>query len=127
MCQSPPSCLRILNRMHELVPSAVLLAGEVLIDGEDAEADPASSWTLRASAWCSRSRRSVPRDVDLRQRAGGSSSSPAPRADRDRRDYLVGDCLTKADSGRGEGSPSRPGRWTVRRPATAMYPRDPSR
>ena len=48
--------LRILNRMHELVPSAAL-AGEVLLDGEDIY-DPHSGSSTRAarSAWSSRSR-----------------------------------------------------------------------
>ena len=49
--------LRLLNRMHELVPSASL-AGEVLLDGEDIYR-PGSAGPARcacASAWCSRSR-----------------------------------------------------------------------
>ena len=48
--------LRILNRMHELVPSASL-AGEVLLDGEDIYAPAAGSpRPAGGSAWCSRSR-----------------------------------------------------------------------
>lgn len=87
--------LRILNRMHELVPSASL-AGEVLIDGEDIY-DPSRKL------------------VDARKNIGMVFQKPNPfpamsiydnvlaglkltgtRADRDRRDYLVETCLTKA-------------------------------
>jgi phosphate transport system ATP-binding protein len=87
--------LRILNRMHELVPSATL-AGEVLLDGDDIyEA------TLPV--------------VEARKRIGMVFQKPNPfpamsiydnvlaglaltgiRADRDRKDYLVESCLTKA-------------------------------
>ncbi len=87
--------LRILNRMHELVPSASL-AGEVLLDGEDIY-EP----TLPV--------------VDARKRIGMVFQKPNPfpamsiydnvlaglaltgiRADRERKDYLVETCLTKA-------------------------------
>src|SRR5689334_5429961 len=46
--------LRILNRMHELVPDASL-AGRILLDGEDIY-DPARrpSTPAGASGWCSR-------------------------------------------------------------------------
>ncbi len=48
--------LRILNRMHELVPSATL-SGEVLLDGEDIYARTMRAQQVRArSAWSSRSR-----------------------------------------------------------------------
>ena len=49
--------LRILNRMHELVPGAAL-GGEVLLDGRDLY-DRGHAADRRAparSAWCSRSR-----------------------------------------------------------------------
>ncbi|QCQ18080.1 phosphate ABC transporter ATP-binding protein [Microbacterium sp. RG1] len=87
--------LRILNRMHELVPSASL-AGEVLLDGDDIY-EP----TLPV--------------VDARKRIGMVFQKPNPfpamsiydnvlaglaltgiRADRDRKDHLVETCLTKA-------------------------------
>ncbi|MGD8195925.1 phosphate ABC transporter ATP-binding protein [Herbiconiux sp. P18] len=87
--------LRILNRMHELIPSASL-AGEVLIDGEDIY-DPARKL------------------VDARKSIGMVFQKPNPfpamsiydnvlaglkltgaKADRDRKDYLVESCLTKA-------------------------------
>ncbi|WP_309736594.1 phosphate ABC transporter ATP-binding protein [Microbacterium sp. SORGH_AS_0428] len=87
--------LRILNRMHELVPSASL-AGEVLLDGADIY-EP----TLPV--------------VEARKRIGMVFQKPNPfpamsiydnvlagltltgvRADRDRRDHLVESCLTKA-------------------------------
>lgn len=87
--------LRILNRMHELVPSASL-AGEVLLDGEDIY-EP----TLPV--------------VDARKRIGMVFQKPNPfpamsiydnvlaglaltgiRADRERKDHLVETCLTKA-------------------------------
>lgn len=87
--------LRILNRMHELVPSASL-AGEVLLDGDDIY-EP----TLPV--------------VDARKRIGMVFQKPNPfpamsiydnvlaglaltgiRADRERKDYLVETCLTKA-------------------------------
>ncbi|GAA2223908.1 phosphate ABC transporter ATP-binding protein [Herbiconiux moechotypicola] len=87
--------LRILNRMHELIPSASL-AGEVLIDGVDVY-DPARKL------------------VDARKSIGMVFQKPNPfpamsiydnvlaglkltgtRADRDRKDYLVETCLTKA-------------------------------
>jgi phosphate transport system ATP-binding protein len=87
--------LRILNRMHELVPSASL-AGEVLIDDQDIyDADR--------------------KLVDARKSIGMVFQKPNPfpamsiydnvlaglkltglRADRDRRDFLVESCLTKA-------------------------------
>jgi len=87
--------LRILNRMHELVPSASL-AGEVLLDGADIY-EP----TLPV--------------VEARKRIGMVFQKPNPfpamsiydnvlagltltgvRADRDRKDHLVESCLTKA-------------------------------
>ncbi|GAB3145905.1 hypothetical protein GCM10027058_02940 [Microbacterium neimengense] len=87
--------LRILNRMHELVPSASL-AGEVLLDGDDIY-EP----TLPV--------------VEARKRIGMVFQKPNPfpamsiydnvlaglaltgiRADRERKDYLVETCLTKA-------------------------------
>ncbi len=87
--------LRILNRMHELVPSASL-AGEVLIDGEDIY-DPTR------------------RLVDARKSIGMVFQKPNPfpamsiydnvvaglkltgtRIDRDEKDWLVESCLTKA-------------------------------
>lgn len=87
--------LRILNRMHELVPSATL-AGEVLLDGGD---------IYDASLPV----------VDARKRIGMVFQKPNPfpamsiydnvlaglsltgiRADRDRKDHLVESCLTKA-------------------------------
>ena len=87
--------LRILNRMHELIPSASL-AGEVLLDGEDIyDAER--------------------RLVDARKSIGMVFQKPNPfpamsiydnviaglkltgiTADRDRRDYLVESSLTKA-------------------------------
>jgi phosphate transport system ATP-binding protein len=87
--------LRILNRMHELVPSASL-AGEVLLDGDDIYD-------------------SSRRLVDARKHIGMVFQKPNPfpamsiydnvlaglaltgtRADRDRKDFLVETCLTKA-------------------------------
>ena len=87
--------LRILNRMHELVPSATL-AGEVLLDGDDIY-----DATLPV--------------VEARKRIGMVFQKPNPfpamsiydnvlaglaltgaRADRDRKDFLVETCLTKA-------------------------------
>jgi phosphate transport system ATP-binding protein len=87
--------LRILNRMHELIPSASL-AGEVLIDGEDIY-DPTR------------------RLVEARKAIGMVFQKPNPfpamsiydnvlaglkltgtKADRDRKDHLVETCLTKA-------------------------------
>ncbi|MFI6759168.1 phosphate ABC transporter ATP-binding protein [Micromonospora sp. NPDC050417] len=87
--------LRILNRMHELIPSASL-AGEVLLDGED----------LYASAR---------RITDARRQVGMVFQKPNPfpamsiydntlaglkltgvRASRSTRDDLVEECLTKA-------------------------------
>ncbi|MBZ4488661.1 phosphate ABC transporter ATP-binding protein [Microbacterium sp. cx-55] len=87
--------LRILNRMHELVPSATL-AGEVLLDGDD---------IYDAGLPV----------VEARKRIGMVFQKPNPfpamsiydnvlaglaltgvRADRDRRDFLVETCLTKA-------------------------------
>jgi phosphate transport system ATP-binding protein len=87
--------LRILNRMHELVPSATL-AGEVLLDGDDI-------YDVSLPV------------VEARKRIGMVFQKPNPfpamsiydnvlaglaltgaRADRDRKDYLVESCLTKA-------------------------------
>jgi len=87
--------LRILNRMHELVPSASL-AGEVLLDGEDIY-DPERKL------------------VDARKHIGMVFQKPNPfpamsiydnviagltltgrRASTDEKDYLVESCLTKA-------------------------------
>ena len=87
--------LRILNRMHELVPSAAL-AGEVLLDGEDIY-DPAQAADRRPprrSAWCSRSP-----TRSRRCRSGRTSwpgcGSPAPRPSRSAKDELVESCLVK--------------------------------
>jgi phosphate transport system ATP-binding protein len=87
--------LRILNRMHELIPSASL-AGEVLIDGDDIY-DPSRKL------------------VDARKSIGMVFQKPNPfpamsiydnvlaglkltgtKADRDRKDFLVESCLIKA-------------------------------
>jgi phosphate transport system ATP-binding protein len=87
--------LRILNRMHELIPSAAL-AGEVLLDGVDIY-DVSRKLT------------------DARRQIGMVFQKPNPfpamsifdntiaglkltgtRADRDTKDYLVEECLTKA-------------------------------
>ena len=53
--------LRILNRMHEMIPSAAM-AGEVLLDGHDIY-DPGRKLTdaRRESGWSSRSRTRSPR------------------------------------------------------------------
>jgi phosphate transport system ATP-binding protein len=87
--------LRILNRMHELIPSATL-AGEVILDGSDIY-DPGR------------------RVTDARRQIGMVFQKPNPfpamsiydnvvaglrltgqRADRDTKDSLVEECLTKA-------------------------------
>ena len=66
--------LRILNRMHELIPSASL-AGEVLLDGDDIyDAVAPAHRRPPADRHGVPEAEPVPGDVDLRQRRGRASS-----------------------------------------------------
>ena len=88
--------LRILNRMHELIPSAAL-AGEVLLDGAGhlRRRTGRSPTPADRSAWCSRSR-TRSRRCRSTTTSSPASSSPAPRPTRPTKDELVETCLQKA-------------------------------
>ena len=88
--------IRILNRMHELVPSAAF-AGEVRLNGVDIYGPTQrATETRRRIGMVFQKPNPFPAMIDLRQRAGGLPSRPAPRsADPD---DLVEECLTRAGS-----------------------------
>ena len=87
--------LRILNRMHELVPSASL-AGEVLIDDQDIyEADRKLVDARKSIGMVFQKPNPFPA-MSIYDNVLAGLKLTGTRADRDRRDYLVESCLTKA-------------------------------
>ena len=88
--------LRILNRMHELVPSAAL-AGEVLLDGEDIY-DPSRRLTQarRHIGMVFQKPNPFPAMSIRDNVARRASSSPACKASASEKDELVEQSLTKA-------------------------------
>ena len=87
--------LRILNRMHELVPSAAARPARCCSTARTSTTRPASSPTPAArSAWSSRSRTRSRRCRSTRT-CWPASSSPAPRRRAPTKDELVESCLPK--------------------------------
>jgi phosphate transport system ATP-binding protein len=87
--------LRILNRMHELVPSSSL-AGEVLIDGQAIyEADRKLVDARKSIGMVFQKPNPFPA-MSIYDNVLAGLKLTGTRADRDRRDYLVESCLTKA-------------------------------
>ncbi len=87
--------LRILNRMHELVPSASL-AGEVLIDGVDIYDVERKLVDARKSIGMVFQKPNPFPAMSIYDNVLAGLKLTGTRADRDRRDYLVESCLTKA-------------------------------
>jgi phosphate transport system ATP-binding protein len=87
--------LRILNRMHELVPSAQL-AGEVLLDGEDVY-DPQRRLidARRAIGMVFQKPNPFPA-MSIRENVLAGLKLTATRASRDEKDELIESCLVKA-------------------------------
>jgi phosphate transport system ATP-binding protein len=87
--------LRILNRMHELVPSAQL-AGEVYLDGEDIY-DPSKRLidARRAIGMVFQKPNPFP-SMSIRENVLAGLKLTATRANRDEKDELVESCLVKA-------------------------------
>src|SRR4051812_27626987 len=87
--------LRILNRMHELVPSAAL-AGEVLLDGDDVY-DPTKRLidARRAIGMVFQKPNPFPA-MTIRENVLAGLKLTATRAGRDEKDELVEACLVKA-------------------------------
>ena len=119
--------LRILNRMHQLIPGAAL-AGEVLLDGVRylrpvAAADPRAAAHRHGIPEA----QPVPRDVHLRQRRGRAEAH-RHQPGRNDKDDLVEECLTKAGLWQEVRGPAAPaGRRAVRRPAAAAVHRPRAR
>ena len=87
--------LRILNRMHELVPSAKL-AGEVLLDGHDIySADRKLTDARRSIGMVFQKPNPFPA-MSIRENVLAGLKLTGTRADRAERDHLVETCLTKA-------------------------------
>ncbi|MGJ0558390.1 phosphate ABC transporter ATP-binding protein [Methylocystis sp.] len=87
--------LRILNRMHELVPSAQL-AGEVLLDGQDIySADRKLTDARRSIGMVFQKPKPFPA-MSIRDNVLAGLKLTGTKASRDERDDLVESCLTKA-------------------------------
>ena len=106
--------LRLLNRMHELVPGAAL-AGEVLLDGEDiyAPGHRGPSRSACAIGMVFQKPNPFPAMIDPRQRAGRASSWPGIKCDD--KDALVEESLTP-------GRPVARGARPARRSPAARCP-----
>ena len=87
--------LRILNRMHELVPSASL-AGEVLIDGVDIYDVERKLVDARKSIGMVFQKPNPFPAMSIYDNVLAGLKLTGTRASRDERDYLVESCLTKA-------------------------------
>jgi phosphate transport system ATP-binding protein len=87
--------LRILNRMHELVPSASL-AGEVLIDDQDIYDSDRKLVDARKSIGMVFQKPNPFPAMSIYDNVLAGLKLTGLRADRDRRDFLVESCLTKA-------------------------------
>jgi phosphate transport system ATP-binding protein len=87
--------LRILNRMHELIPSASL-AGEVLLDGEDIYDAERRLVDARKSIGMVFQKPNPFPAMSIYDNVIAGLKLTGTRADRDRRDYLVESSLTKA-------------------------------
>jgi phosphate transport system ATP-binding protein len=87
--------LRILNRMHELVPSASL-AGEVLIDGVDIYDVERKLVDARKSIGMVFQKPNPFPAMSIYDNVLAGLKLTGTRADRDHRDFLVESCLTKA-------------------------------
>ena len=87
--------LRILNRMHELVPSASL-AGEVLIDGQDIYNADRKLVDARKSIGMVFQKPNPFPAMSIYDNVVAGLKLTGQRASRSERDYLVESCLTKA-------------------------------
>ena len=87
--------LRILNRMHELVPSASL-AGEVLIDGDDIYDVDRKLVDARKSIGMVFQKPNPFPAMSIYDNVVAGLRLTGKRVDRDYRDYLVESCLAKA-------------------------------
>jgi phosphate transport system ATP-binding protein len=87
--------LRILNRMHELIPSASL-AGEVLIDGEDIYDTGRRLVDARKSIGMVFQKPNPFPAMSIYDNVIAGLTLTGTRSSRDERDYLVESCLTKA-------------------------------
>jgi phosphate transport system ATP-binding protein len=87
--------LRILNRMHELVPSASL-AGEVLLDGQDIYSPERKLTDARRSIGMVFQKPNPFPAMSIADNVLAGLKLTGTRADRAERDHLVESCLTKA-------------------------------
>ena len=87
--------LRILNRMHELVPSAQL-AGEVLLDGEDIYSPERKLTDARRSIGMVFQKPNPFPAMSIRENVLAGLKLTGTRLSREERDDLVESCLTKA-------------------------------
>ncbi len=87
--------LRVLNRMHELVPSAAL-AGEVLLDGEDVYAPGRRLTEARKQVGMVFQKPNPFPAMSIQDNVLAGLKLTGVRADRDTRESLVEECLTKA-------------------------------
>ena len=87
--------LRILNRMHELVPSASL-AGEVLLDGVDIYDPERKLVDARKSIGMVFQKPNPFPAMSIYDNVIAGLALTGARASRDEKDYLVESCLTKA-------------------------------
>jgi phosphate transport system ATP-binding protein len=87
--------LRILNRMHELVPSASL-AGEVLLDGEDVYDTSRRLIDARKSIGMVFQKPNPFPAMSIYDNVLAGLKLTGTRATRDEKDYLVESCLAKA-------------------------------
>jgi phosphate transport system ATP-binding protein len=87
--------LRILNRMHELVPSAQL-AGEVLLEGEDIYSPDRKLTDARRSIGMVFQKPNPFPAMSIRENVLAGLKLTGTKASRDERDDLVESCLTKA-------------------------------
>jgi phosphate transport system ATP-binding protein len=87
--------LRILNRMHELIPSASL-AGEVLLDGEDIYGPNRKLTDARRQIGMVFQKPNPFPAMSIFDNTIAGLKLTGTRADRDTKDALVEECLTKA-------------------------------
>lgn len=87
--------LRILNRMHELIPSAAL-AGEVLLDGEDIYAPERRLTDARRAIGMVFQKPNPFPGMSIYDNVVAGLKLTGLRADRDQKDELVESCLSKA-------------------------------
>ncbi|RNL61246.1 phosphate ABC transporter ATP-binding protein [Nocardioides marmoriginsengisoli] len=87
--------LRILNRMHEMIPSAKL-AGEVLLDGEDVYAVDRKLTDARRNIGMVFQKPNPFPAMSIADNVLAGLRLTGTRADREQREHLVESCLTRA-------------------------------